>query len=333
VDYGDGSPTVQFARGETKSHTWPYGSFTITATLQDNELDEDCVETATVSNSQEPNCRDINVQYSRADVLTASVTSTYQACVQGSWVDPGTGTLNWDDGGPLEAVLNPFGPTCHHYAQTESEQTFDTVLTVTRGDLVCPKTLAITVPPRECIPEWEVIDEGTREGEWGECQVPNGLFTSNGGPSPECRRYRTMIDYVIEQNTCTKETRERITGEWQDSEPCDCPGECQVQVDPGIYCFDSPLGSGASECGTFGLTYQDKDDDLSGLTHPASQSAEAAIVKNGTPHCYNVYSPVTSGQTLSTPNAGKDISHVTYCSCPTVPAFQSAVPLSFTGID
>jgi hypothetical protein len=107
---------------------------------------------------------------------------------------------------------------------------------------------------------------------------------------------------------------------------CGAPpvAECPVKVEPAeLFCGDP--GNTAEECGSFGLVpraYYDKDGGLSGLSFVSTQDAYVALVKSGSKGCpnhpdsaYRVYVNVTVGQVLETP-MGQDISHVTYCSCP-----------------
>jgi hypothetical protein len=103
----------------------------------------------------------------------------------------------------------------------------------------------------------------------------------------------------------------------------DCGGStCSVVVEPqDLICFDRPLGDEASECGAFGLVPASKDDDLEGTTHTATTDAYVAIVKSGSGGCgpgnsaYRVYVDVSAGDVLGSPS-WQDISHVTYCDCP-----------------
>ncbi|HXV26915.1 MAG TPA: hypothetical protein VD862_02750 [Candidatus Paceibacterota bacterium] len=96
------------------------------------------------------------------------------------------------------------------------------------------------------------------------------------------------------------------------------PQECEIQnlPDEGRVCFDNPLGNPTNECGYFGLVPLDKDEPSEVTSTTASMNALLAIVKNGSPHCYNTYPDVEQGDILNTPNEGKNISHVTYCGCP-----------------
>ncbi len=105
-----------------------------------------------------------------------------------------------------------------------------------------------------------------------------------------------------------------------------CGGEqleqCPVSVTPGAYCIETnTMGNPGDECAHFGLVPQGKDDNLGGLTFPASQDAYVAIVKTGNGGCgqgesaYDVFVNVEAGEWLGTSN-GQAISHITYCACP-----------------
>jgi hypothetical protein len=91
-----------------------------------------------------------------------------------------------------------------------------------------------------------------------------------------------------------------------------------------LMCLDRPLGSPSAECGFFGLNPQGGDDG-GGASQLATENAALAIVKDGSVGCgggdqaYRFYSPVSVGDTLQQPNFpnGGNISHVTYCACPT----------------
>jgi len=146
VDYGDGS-SDEFANGESKQHTWGYGDFTVTARLQDSELPEACTATDRVSNEEQQSCANINVQFSFAQEARAAAVSSYNVCFQGSWTNPGTGTLDFGDSSS-QSVNNPF-TQCHGYNQTSTEQNLTAKLTVVRGQLSCPKTLSVKIPPKD----------------------------------------------------------------------------------------------------------------------------------------------------------------------------------------
>lgn len=102
-----------------------------------------------------------------------------------------------------------------------------------------------------------------------------------------------------------------------DEPPCngdDCSGTPACELpDERTFCVDKPLGNPEAECDAFGLEPTGKDDDLNGTVHPASQAADLAIVKAGL--CYRLVTDVSQGDQLASPT-NKDISHVTYCSCP-----------------
>ena len=91
-----------------------------------------------------------------------------------------------------------------------------------------------------------------------------------------------------------------------------------------LVCRERPFGSPSSECGFFGLNPQGGDAG-GGASQLATESAALAIVKDGSVGCgggsqaYRFYSPVSVGNILQQPNFpnGGDISHVTYCACPT----------------
>jgi hypothetical protein len=53
VDFGDGSPTAQVANGGTVQHTWPYGSYTVSASLNVDGLDQPCTGSAVVNNERQ----------------------------------------------------------------------------------------------------------------------------------------------------------------------------------------------------------------------------------------------------------------------------------------
>lgn len=148
VSYGDGQ-SDEFANGESKSHTWPYGDFTVTATFENEALPAPCIKTDTVSNKEPENCEDVAVRFSFAEesVAAATVSASYNVCFQGGWVNPGTGSLDFGDASN-QSVTNPF-TQCHNYNQTDSEQNLTAKLTVTRGQNVCPKTLPVRIPPRD----------------------------------------------------------------------------------------------------------------------------------------------------------------------------------------
>ena len=104
---------------------------------------------------------------------------------------------------------------------------------------------------------------------------------------------------------------------------CGTVEECPIVVEPvDVYCTNKPLGNPGAECGAFGLLPQGKDDNLTGLTFNATQDAYVAIVKSGNHGCgpgysaYRIYVNVFAGDALSTPR-DQNISHVTYCACPT----------------
>jgi hypothetical protein len=117
---------------------------------------------------------------------------------------------------------------------------------------------------------------------------------------------------------CTPSSSRGSSGGASDS-PTGSTSQVATVAATGILCADKPFGSPESECGHFGLTPSGKDDNLSGLTTTATQSASVAIVKSGTKGCdkggsaYRVYTGVSQGDTLETP-AGQAISHVTYCT-------------------
>jgi hypothetical protein len=98
---------------------------------------------------------------------------------------------------------------------------------------------------------------------------------------------------------------------------------CEVVVEPqDVFCSDKPLGNPGAECAEFGVVPAGKDDNLTGLTFIASMDAYVAIVKSGNHGCspgeaaYRIYVNVHAGDALQTP-ADQNISHVTYCDCPT----------------
>jgi hypothetical protein len=109
------------------------------------------------------------------------------------------------------------------------------------------------------------------------------------------------------------------SGTYECGEVDECPIEVEAQ---DVYCTSKPLGNPGAECGEFGLLPQGKDDNLTGTTFKATQDAYVAIVKSGNEGCgpgnaaYRIYVDVSAGDTLSTP-VSQNISHVTYCACPT----------------
>jgi hypothetical protein len=102
------------------------------------------------------------------------------------------------------------------------------------------------------------------------------------------------------------------------------PSECPIQVTPGGLCTDKPLTNPEAECASLGLTLLGKDDNLTGTTFVATMDAYVAIVKGGTQPCgpgnaaYNIVVGVSTGDILAAPST-QNISHVTYCACPTLP--------------
>ena len=149
VEFGDGA-SADLANGESTTHTWGPGSFTVTATLSSDGLT--CPQTYSVTVQQEATCRDLNVQLAKcpeaASVHSASVVSTYNVCLQGSWNQPPTsGSLNYGDSSS-DTVNTPFSKT-HGYAQTGSTQNFTATLTVVRGQLSCPASVPVVVPPKQ----------------------------------------------------------------------------------------------------------------------------------------------------------------------------------------
>lgn len=93
--------------------------------------------------------------------------------------------------------------------------------------------------------------------------------------------------------------------------PPSCP-ELE-ELTEGPFCLSKPLGNPKRECGALGLVPVYKDDNLSGVSYPASTAADVALVKSG--NCYNLVIGVAQGEPLSQPYA-QSISHVTYCACP-----------------
>jgi hypothetical protein len=87
-----------------------------------------------------------------------------------------------------------------------------------------------------------------------------------------------------------------------------------------LYCAEP--GNPGEECGALGLQPEGKDDGLTGTSFTATQDAYVVLVKSGSDGCepglsaYRIYVNVSAGDTLLTP-VGQDISHVTYCACPT----------------
>ncbi|HUO75404.1 MAG TPA: hypothetical protein VMU12_00590 [Candidatus Paceibacterota bacterium] len=105
--------------------------------------------------AKDPTCGDVNPQLStytvgadsvHAKSVRASIASTYNVGLHGSWVNPGTGSLAYGDGAS-DNENNPFNVT-HGYAQTDSQQTLTATLTVVRGSLTCPVTTPVVIPPR-----------------------------------------------------------------------------------------------------------------------------------------------------------------------------------------
>lgn len=88
-------------------------------------------------------------------------------------------------------------------------------------------------------------------------------------------------------------------------------------IQEGSFCLPSPIGRPKAECAYFGvpgLSVLDKNDGLSGYSTASTNAAAVALVKSG--NCYNVYTNVTVGEVLSSPQGAGAISHVTYCGCP-----------------
>lgn len=103
--------------------------------------------------------------------------------------------------------------------------------------------------------------------------------------------------------------------------PTEPPKECYIPSGVPLLC-SAPFGSPESECGAFGLAVIGKDDNLDDAFHRASRSADLAIVKDGRGPCphgktaYRTYKWVSTGDILWKPLGAGDISHITYCSCP-----------------
>ena len=101
------------------------------------------------------------------------------------------------------------------------------------------------------------------------------------------------------------------------------PSVCEAAVAAqDVYCMDHVIGNPRAECKQFRLALLGKDDELGGLSYTSTRDAHVAIVKSGTAGCapgktaYRIYVDVKAGDTLLPP-ADQDISHVTYCACPT----------------
>jgi len=52
VNFGDGA-TAQMGNNESVQHTWPYGTYTVTASLEDRDLPSPCNASATVANEEQ----------------------------------------------------------------------------------------------------------------------------------------------------------------------------------------------------------------------------------------------------------------------------------------
>jgi len=94
-----------------------------------------------------------------------------------------------------------------------------------------------------------------------------------------------------------------------------------TRVGDGNLCFTAPLGNPTQECSYFGLAVLGKDDDLEGGSHTSTRAAPLAIVKGA--NCYKLYENVKVGDRFTGPERETevsasciDISHVTYCGCP-----------------
>jgi len=95
-----------------------------------------------------------------------------------------------------------------------------------------------------------------------------------------------------------------------------------------IFCLNSPLGSQTSECAFLDPSSSPTGGQAGGAASvAANQSGDVALVKDGAVGCspgqqaYRLYLNVDSGDTLfkptNTSGEGGNISHITYCSCPT----------------
>lgn len=108
------------------------------------------------------------------------------------------------------------------------------------------------------------------------------------------------------------------------------PPACEIDVTEGATCYDRPLGSPENECGAFGLVGSTEKLEVVGKDTPttggtsfvATMDADLVLVKSGTGGCgrgkqaYNIILGVSAGEKVTSPS-WQDISHVTYCRCPT----------------
>lgn len=109
-------------------------------------------------------------------------------------------------------------------------------------------------------------------------------------------------------------------GEIQVFDALQCPGEttCPVINTAGFpACFDTDnprpfAGNPRGECGYFGLSPLDKNEDITSTT--ATNTARLAIVKAG--NCYDLFENVVAGETVLGTTSSNGISHITYCVCP-----------------
>lgn len=69
-----------------------------------------------------------------------------------------------------------------------------------------------------CVPEWKELEPEITYGEWGECKKDETCVP----PVLTCSQTRTKTTVIKEQNTCTKEIREKSRKTDTESRPCEC---------------------------------------------------------------------------------------------------------------
>jgi hypothetical protein len=170
---------------------------------------------------------------------------------------------------------------------------------------------------------------------WGGSTPPDLVGTSNQGPftaAPE-KNSGNVWHYNVTLSSGEVEVYSASVGSVTLHNPGEYSGNyacgpenpsCPVSVTAGAFCASpSTLGNPGAECSSLGLDWTSgKDDNLSGASFAATETAYVAIVKGGNGNTcpngessYNVYVNVTVGDILTTGN-GTGVSHVTYCACP-----------------
>lgn len=110
------------------------------------------------------------------------------------------------------------------------------IFTNVRGYQDCP-----------CEGRWQELEPETTTGEWGDCGPTlseNGVRQS----APACSRSRVETTIIREQNTCTKEIREKSREEKTVTEACECEDECEA-----------PFAGSLPAAGSARLTFIAKD--------------------------------------------------------------------------